>query len=168
MALFGPGFSQGSGALALLLLVPPLGAALQFQTQSLFAVDRPTLTSVLSGMRFAITVGASIGLTKAIGISGTAAAVVLGCLAQLAVQQGFVSRHLDGPMRFWPRRQLFAAAVGYALGFGVARILDASLTAPWGWSSGWSRGRWPIWLACSHRGAVAKGSRARRLRCRRG
>ncbi len=148
MALFGPGFSRGSGALALLLLVPVLGAALQFQTQSLFAVDRPTLTSVLSGMRFAITVGASIGLTAAIGITGTAAAVVLGCLAQLAVQQRFVSSHLDGSMlRFWPRRQLFAAPVAYVLGFGVARILDASLTAPWGLALGLVAGS-AAFLAC--------------------
>jgi O-antigen/teichoic acid export membrane protein len=131
MTLFGPGFAQASGALALLLLVPVLATALVFQTQSLLAVDRPALTSVLSGMRLVITVSASIGLTQAIGITGTAAAVVLGYVVQLTVQYGFVAGHLESSLyRYWPHRQLLAPAIAYGFAFATARALDSALDGP--------------------------------------
>ncbi|MGH2965776.1 MAG: lipopolysaccharide biosynthesis protein [Solirubrobacterales bacterium] len=133
MGLFGPGFSQASGALVLLLLVPALATTIIFQSQALLAVDRPTLTSVLSVVRFMVTLSASVALTITIGITGTAIAVVLGFAVQLAAQLRFVTGHFETSIfRYWPHRQMIALVPAYVAGFAIARILDAAIVQPAG------------------------------------
>ncbi len=104
-----------------------------FQTQALLAVDRPTLTSVLSGVRLVVTLGASVALTIAIGITGTAAAVVLGFAVQLVAQFRYVARHLEATIfHYWPHRQMIALIPAYLAGFGVSRFLDTAIAQPAG------------------------------------
>ena len=118
---FRPGFSQASGALVLLLLVPGLATTMIFQTQALLAVDRPTLTSVLSVVRLVVTLSASVALTITIGITGTAAGVVLGFAVQLVAQFRFVTSHFETSIfQYWPHRQM-------------------SLCSPPIWRDSWSR-----------------------------
>lgn len=137
MNLFGPGFSQASGALVLLLLVPALATTLIFQTQALLAVDRPTLTSVLAIARLVVTLASSVALTNAFGITGTATAVVLGFLVQLTAQLRFVIRDFETSVfRYWPPRQMLALIPAYLAGFGLARTLDQSIVQPAGLLAG--------------------------------
>jgi O-antigen/teichoic acid export membrane protein len=141
MGLFGPGFSQASGALILLLLVPALATTMIFQSQALLAVDRPTLASVLSVVRFMVTLSASVALTITIGITGTAIAVVLGFAVQLAAQFRFVTGHFETSIfQYWPRRQIIALTPGYLAGFVVARILDGAIAQPVGLLAGLTAG----------------------------
>ena len=141
MGLFGPGFSQASGALVLLLLVPGLATTMIFQTQALLAVDRPTLTSVLSVARLVVTLSASVALTITIGITGTAAAVVLGLAVQLVAQFRFVTSHFEASIfHYWPHRQIIALIPAYLAGFVVARILDAAIAQPAGLLAGLTAG----------------------------
>jgi O-antigen/teichoic acid export membrane protein len=133
MRIFGPGFSQASGALVLVLLVPALATTMIFHTQALLAVNRPTLASVLSGVRLVVTVGASVALTLAFGITGTAAAVVIGFAVQVAAQLRFVAGHLEAPLfHYWPLRQMLALLPAYAAGFAVSRLLDSAIAQPAG------------------------------------
>lgn len=148
MGLFGPGFSQASGALVLLLLVPALATTMIFQTQALLAVDRPTLTSVLSVARLVVTLSASIALTITIGITGTAAAVVLGLAVQLAAQFRFVTSHFETSIfEYWPHRQMIALIPAYLAGFSVARIVDAAIAQPVGLLAGLAAGS-VAYVAC--------------------
>ncbi len=133
MNLFGPGFPRASGALALLLLVPALATTMVFQTQALLALERPTLTSVLSIGRLIVTVSASVGLTIAIGITGTAIGVLLGFVAILAAQLVYVRRDFERSLfHYWPHRQMLALVPAYASGFLVARLLDRAIAQPGG------------------------------------
>ncbi len=133
MGLFGPGFSRASDALVLLLFVPALATTMIFQTQALLAVNRPTLTSVLSVVRLVVTLSASVGLTIAIGITGTAAAVVLGFAVQLVAQFRYVAGHFEETIfEYWPHRQIIALVPAYLVGFAAARLLDTAIAQPAG------------------------------------
>ena len=148
MGLFGPGFTQASGALVLLLLVPVLATAMVFQTQALLAVDRPTLTSVLSVARLVVTVSASVALTITIGVTGTAAAVVLGLAVQLAAQYRYVVSHFEiSIFHYWPHRQMIALIPAYLAGFAAARLLDTEIAQPVGLLAGLSAGS-VTYVAC--------------------
>jgi O-antigen/teichoic acid export membrane protein len=137
MDLFGPGFSQASDALALILLVPPLATMIRIQQQALFALDRPLLSSVLALVRMAVTVSAGVVLTLRLGITGTALGTVAGCVVQLVIQLAVTRTHLAQPVRqLWPYRQLGALGVAYAAGFLVANVLDSAMPGLLGLSAG--------------------------------
>jgi O-antigen/teichoic acid export membrane protein len=128
MNLFGPGFSQASTALELTLLVSPLTVMVVLETQALLAVDRPLLSSWFSLLRMALTIGASVPLTIALGVTGPALGVLVGCTAQFAAQLAYMRRFLDGPIaRFWPKRAMFAVAISYGGGFAAARAVYSAL-----------------------------------------
>jgi O-antigen/teichoic acid export membrane protein len=128
MDLFGPGFSRASTALALTLLATPLTVMVVLETQTLLAVDRPLLSSGFSLVRMALTIGASIPLTIALGTTGPALGVLAGCAVQFVAQLLYLRRFLDGPVaRFWPKRSMLAVAVAYGGGFAAARAVDTEL-----------------------------------------
>ena len=141
MDLFGPGFDRASGALALVLLVPTLSLMSMLQTQALLAVDRPVITSVLSGMRMLVTIAATIPLTLALGLTGTALGAVIGCVVLLAAQFGALRPHLEGPVRrFYPYRNMAVLVLAYGAGFGAARVLDTTLDGAIGLLAGLAAG----------------------------
>jgi O-antigen/teichoic acid export membrane protein len=128
MALFGPGFSSASTALALVLLVPTISTMTNIQSDALLAVGRPFATTALAGARMAATVPLTIVLTIHLGVTGAALGITLGACVQLAVQFGVLRAHLSQPMlQLWPIRQLAGLAVAYAAGFAVARVVDSLL-----------------------------------------
>jgi O-antigen/teichoic acid export membrane protein len=133
MALFGSGFDRASGALALILAVPTLSLMTMLQTQALLAVDRPFVTSLLSVMRLVVTVATIVPLTIAIGLTGTALGMLIGCVVLLGAQFACLRRHLSGPVhRYWPYRNIIAVGLAYAAGFGAARAVDMTLDGPLG------------------------------------
>lgn len=133
MALFGPGFSSASTALAIVLLVPTISTMISIQSDALLAVGRPLATTALAGARMAATVPLTVVLTIQMGVTGAALGVTLGACVQLGIQFGVLRAHLSQPiLRLWPVRQLAGLAVAYAAGFAAARVLDYLLPGPLG------------------------------------
>ncbi len=127
LAIFGPGFDRAATVLALLTLYPALAAIVNAQTQALWAVNRPGLTSVVAIARMLLTVGLTIVLTPAIGITGPAIALLAGYLLDVVWRGLVLGRHLSQPLSaIWHWRERLALVVAYAAGFGAARaVLDA-------------------------------------------
>lgn len=125
--LFGPGFSAAVPSLVLLLLFPALASVTMTQTQALWAVDRPGLTSVVAIARMAVTVALLIVLTPRWNYLGPPLALLGGMLVG-AVAFGFVLRgHLTRPLRVtWPLRERFTLLVAYSAGFGAAHLVEAA------------------------------------------
>jgi O-antigen/teichoic acid export membrane protein len=126
--LLGPGFSRATPVLMLLIAYPALGSITTVQTQALFAVDRPGLTSVVSVVRMVLTIAATVLLTSAIGVAGPAIAL-LGGLALDIVWKSFVLRHyLSRSLHeIWPRRQRLALVGSYASGFATAYAVTEAI-----------------------------------------
>jgi O-antigen/teichoic acid export membrane protein len=128
MDLFGPGFSRASTALALTMLVTPMMSMIVLETQALLAMDRPLLASFFSVGRMLITIAASIPLTVALGVTGPALGVAVGCVCQLGAQLFYVRRYLSGPVsRFWPKRCMAIVVASYGAGFLASRAVYAEL-----------------------------------------
>ncbi len=133
MALFGPGFSSASTALSLVLLVPAISTMTNIQSDALLAVGRPLATTVLAGIRMAVTVPLTIALSISMGVTGAAIAVTAGACVQLAVQFAVLRAHLSQPMlALWPARQVAGLVVAYGGGFGSARLVDSLLPGAFG------------------------------------
>lgn len=121
MGLFGPGFSQGSDALAITLAVPPLATMLVATRLALLAEDRPLISSGLDVLGATASIGIAVALTPAMGLTGTALGITSGFGLQLALQLAVVRRHLSQPWReLWPLRQIAGLALACASGFVAA------------------------------------------------
>lgn len=125
MRVFGPGFEQGSWALAILVLVPPLSLLETAQKTVLLAVERPAATSVASVCQMVLTVAATFAATDWLGITGPAVALVGGFVAVIAIQ-GLMLRGIFA-VRFrtmFPLSHVAGALLAYASGFGAARLAE--------------------------------------------
>lgn len=133
LTLFGPGFARAAPAFVLLIAYPALAAVTSAQTQALWSVDKPGLTSVTALARLAVTVALTVMLTPRIGIAGPAIGLLAGFLLDMAWKtvalRPFLSRSLHVS---WPLRQRLALVVSYACGFGAARALERSLPSTGG------------------------------------
>jgi len=123
--LFGPGFSPAAPALVLLLFFPVLASVSITQTQALWAVNRPGLTSIVSLVRMAVTIVLLVVLTPEMNYAGPALALLAGMLVAILLF-GFALRdHLTRPLRAtWPLRERAALVAAYAGGFGAANAVE--------------------------------------------
>jgi O-antigen/teichoic acid export membrane protein len=122
MALFGPGFDQAQGALALTLLVPSLATMSNLQSHALFAVDRPITGTMVNIARMVVTVLSSIVFVAIFGITGAAVGLVAGCLVDIVLKALVMRPHLTTPMLvLWPPRQILGLVLAYAVGFAASR-----------------------------------------------
>jgi O-antigen/teichoic acid export membrane protein len=125
LRIFGPGFSQATTALALVILFPALASVTATQTQALWATSRPGRTSVIAFVRLAITLVLLIVLTPRIGIAGPAIALLAGYIASAILGGAALHPHLTRPLRAtWPLRERLALAASYAACFGAAHITE--------------------------------------------
>jgi O-antigen/teichoic acid export membrane protein len=129
MGVFGPGFSEGADALAILLLLPALAALQGIQGQTLLAaVGRPGTSTWISVARAVITLVLTIPLTAWLGATGTALGLVVGAVLVLPVTIRTARRHVSAPISRWcGPRDLLAVAAAYAGGFLAARAVDGAL-----------------------------------------
>ncbi|HET6997990.1 MAG TPA: lipopolysaccharide biosynthesis protein [Solirubrobacterales bacterium] len=128
LEIFGPGFDQAAPALVLLLLFPVLAAVTITQTQALWAVDRPGLTSIVAGVRLVVTVGLLVVLTPSMHFVGPPLALLAGMLVAAAIYGWFLRSHLTRPLRAtWPIRERLALVLAYAAGFGAAHGVEMAL-----------------------------------------
>src|SRR5262249_50600946 len=99
LLIFGPGFERAAPALVLLLFFPVLAAATVTQTQALWAVDRPGLTSGISLLRLLVTIALLVVLTPRMNMVGPAIALLAGLLVVLVLSGLALRRHLARPAR---------------------------------------------------------------------
>jgi O-antigen/teichoic acid export membrane protein len=125
LSFFGPGFGQAAPALALLAVFPALASITVAQTQALWAVDKPGVTSVIAIMRLLLTIALLIVLTPPLGVSGPAIAMLAGYMVVIALS-GYVLRpHLARGLRAsWPLRERLALLVSYTAGFLAAHGVE--------------------------------------------
>ncbi|MGV1050460.1 MAG: lipopolysaccharide biosynthesis protein, partial [Solirubrobacterales bacterium] len=130
LGIFGPGFSPAAPALVLLLFFPVLASITQTQTQGLWAVDRPGLTSLVALLRLAVTVVLLVVLTPSMNYAGPAIALLAGMLLAAVLFGLAFRRHLAAPLRAsWPRRERLALVLAYGAGFAVAHAIERALPA---------------------------------------
>jgi O-antigen/teichoic acid export membrane protein len=133
MSLYGAGFTRGSTALAILLVLPAFLTTASMQTHALLAVNRPLATTAVSLARAAVTVGSGIALSLWLGISGMALAIALGGAVQLVLQYRATRSHIITPLlQLWPARQLLGLTIAYAGGFAASYGLDRIVPEPVG------------------------------------
>lgn len=130
LKIFGSGFDAAAPALALLAVYPALASVTVTQTQGLWAVDRPGLTSLIAIARLVLTIALLVVLTPHMHMVGPALSLLVG-FAVVIVLSGLALRgHLERPLRAtWPRRERLILVLAYAAGFGAAHAVEG-LTVP--------------------------------------
>jgi O-antigen/teichoic acid export membrane protein len=122
MELFGPGFDEGAGALAILLLMPALATLSSSQNMALLSLDRPLTMTWITLARMVTILVASTALTLSMGPTGTALGVICGYAVDLALQLLVTRRHLATPLHvLWPAREVAGLVVAYTVGFAASR-----------------------------------------------
>jgi O-antigen/teichoic acid export membrane protein len=125
LSIFGPGFNAAAPALALLMLFPVMASITVTQTQALWAVNRPGLTSLIALARLVVTIALLVVLTPAMHMVGPALALLSGFLVVIVLSGVALRRHLARPLRVtWPIRERLALAPAYAAGFAAAHAVQ--------------------------------------------
>ena len=125
LGIFGPGFDAAAPALALLMLFPVMASITVTQTQALWAVNRPGLTSLIALARLVVTIALLVVLTPATHMVGPALALLSGFLVVIVLSGAALRRHLARPLRAtWPIRERLALVAGYAAGYAAAHALQ--------------------------------------------
>ncbi|HEY6549573.1 MAG TPA: lipopolysaccharide biosynthesis protein [Solirubrobacterales bacterium] len=126
--IFGPGFSRAAPALILLALFPALASVTVTQTQALWAVNRPGLTSIIAAVRLAVTIALLVLLTPIIELVGPALALLASYLVVVVLSGVALRHHLTRPLRAtWPLRERFVLVVAYVAGFAAAHAVEVAL-----------------------------------------
>lgn len=129
MEVFGQGFVEASDALIFLLLVPPLAICSFVQFQSMWALDRPVASSVISLVRAAVGLPLMVVLTWQMGIVGCAIGQAAAYGVGLVVTTVITARGMTVPLRqLFTVRQAVAIPVAYTAGFAAAQAVDQVLT----------------------------------------
>jgi O-antigen/teichoic acid export membrane protein len=127
LKIFGPGFDAAAPALVLLALYPAMASVTVTQTQALWAVDRPGLTSLVAIARLAVTIGLLVVLTPMMHMVGPALALLGGFLVVIVLSGLALRHHLARPLRAtWPLREQLVLLVSYAAGFGAAHLVQGT------------------------------------------
>jgi O-antigen/teichoic acid export membrane protein len=133
LAIFGPGFGQATPALVLLALFPVLASVGVTQTQALWAVDRPGLTSIFSLIRLVVTIGLLVALTARMNMVGPALALLAGYLVVVVLSGLALRHHLTRPLRAtWPVRERLVLVFAYGVGFGAAHGVEHAIPSGFG------------------------------------
>jgi O-antigen/teichoic acid export membrane protein len=128
LKIFGPGFSSAAPALVLLLLFPALTSMTATQTQALWAVGRPGLTSFIQFARLAVTLGLTALLTPMMGVTGPAIALIAGYLVVVVWNTVAIHPMLARPIHeTWRLREQVALVAAYATGFGAANLAERAV-----------------------------------------
>jgi O-antigen/teichoic acid export membrane protein len=128
MNVFGPGFSAGATALAIILLYQAVHAVDSIHVTALYVANRPFLTTIASGV--AMVAGITVSVLGAIwmGVAGPALGLVVSALVGIAVMHGAVRSLLVTPLsQLWPARQMVAIVVAYVAGFAASYAVDRAL-----------------------------------------
>jgi O-antigen/teichoic acid export membrane protein len=133
LGLFGTGFGRAAPALVLLALYPAFASITVTQTQALWAVNRPGLTSLIALGRLVVTIVLLVVLTPQIHMVGPAISMLAGYVVVVVLSGLALRAHLTRRLReSWPIWQRLVLLVAYAAGFGAARGVEEWLPSTWG------------------------------------
>jgi O-antigen/teichoic acid export membrane protein len=133
MDLFGPGFSAGANALALLLLWQALALTNGIQASALWSANRPLVATAAAGVRMAVSLAVGIVASLRFGVSGPAIGLVCGHLAGMLVLLPHTRRQLSQPLHvLFPWIEFQAIVLAYVAGFAGARLVDVTVGGPIG------------------------------------
>jgi len=125
LEVFGPGFGRATTALALLVLFPALCSIIASQTQALFAVNRPGLTSIVGVTSSVVVIILTFVLTPRIGITGPAIALLVGLVLDVIWRTIVLLPFLSQPIHaMWSLRERFALVAAYAAGFATSNLVE--------------------------------------------
>jgi O-antigen/teichoic acid export membrane protein len=128
MSIYGQGFASATTAFAYLAFVPGVITLSAVQSHALFAEDRGLLTSLFGTARTVATLLSAVLLTRAYGVSGMGAGMLIGACAQLAPLSLRLPRLLDGPLHeLWRPREVLSLLGAGAVGFATARAISDGL-----------------------------------------
>ena len=128
LGLFGPGFSRAVPALVLLAAYPALASVTVTQTQALWAVNRPGVTSLIALLRLVVAIALLVALTPSMHMVGPAVAMLAGFVVVIVLSGWALRGHLTRPLRAtWPLRQMAVLPFAYGAGFGAAHGVEAVL-----------------------------------------
>jgi O-antigen/teichoic acid export membrane protein len=131
MQLMGAGFGQGAGALAFVMLLPPLMTSSEVQGMALVSHNRPLMNSALTGIRMVVVIVVTLLLIPPLGITAPALALCVGAALEVGTKFVITSNWVHTPMReLWPLRQQVGVVLAYVAGFASARGIDSAITAP--------------------------------------
>lgn len=130
LGIFGPGFGRAAPALVLLALFPALASVSVTQTQALWAVNRPGLTSVIAFLRLLAAVAMLVLLTPSMHMVGPALALLAGYVIVIVLSGLALRAHLAQPMgATWPLRERFALCIAYASGFAASHAVESAIAS---------------------------------------
>lgn len=128
LEIFGPGFSRATAALALLVLFPALASITATQTQALYAVGRPGLTSTVGVARLVVVIILTVVLTPRMGITGPAIALLAGFVFDVVWRTIVLLPFLSRPIHeTWPLRERLTLVVAYAVGFAASNLAEHAI-----------------------------------------
>jgi O-antigen/teichoic acid export membrane protein len=131
MQLMGPGFEQAAGALALVMLLPPLMTTSDVQGMAFISRDRPLLNSAITVGRMIFVIGLTVALIPGLGIEGPALALCLGAVLEVSAKFVLTTRWSHTPLRqLWRFRQRAGIMLAYVAGYAVAKGLDTLIASP--------------------------------------
>jgi O-antigen/teichoic acid export membrane protein len=128
LELFGPGFARAVPALALLAIYPALASVTVTQTQALWAVNRPGVTSLIALLRLVVAIALLVFLTPGMHMVGPALAMLVGFVVVIVLSGWVLRGHLARPLRAtWPLREMLVLPLAYGAGFGAAHGVQTLL-----------------------------------------
>jgi O-antigen/teichoic acid export membrane protein len=128
MSIYGHGFASATNAFAYLAFVPGVMTLSALQSHALFAEGRGLLASRYALGRTATTLVAATLLTRAYGISGMGAGMLIGACAQLLPLGARLPHVLEGTVReLWTPREGISLVSAAIAGFIAARAISATL-----------------------------------------
>jgi O-antigen/teichoic acid export membrane protein len=128
MAIFGPGFSAASTALAILLLAPCLSLLQTIQETILLATERPGRVSMASIGQMIATVVGTLILTPRIGVSGPAVGLLAGFATAIVIQTVVLHGTYGAPVRsLFPLRHAIGPIAAYFAAFAVSRLCSEAI-----------------------------------------
>jgi O-antigen/teichoic acid export membrane protein len=131
LELFGPGFARAVPALVLLAIYPALASVTVTQTQALWAVNRPGITSLIAFLRLVVAIALLVVLTPSMHMVGPSVAMLAGFVIVIVLSGWVLRGHLTRPLRAtWPLRQMVVLPLAYGAGFGAAHGIEELLPSP--------------------------------------
>ncbi len=128
MSVFGPGFSQGAGALPFILVLPAISIVAAMLGTALFSVDRLVTSTLITIVGKLVVIGLTFVLPLWLGITGAAVALVVGYTLETVWMAWVVRPYLTRSLaELWPPREVLAVVLASSAGFAVARAVDSSL-----------------------------------------
>jgi O-antigen/teichoic acid export membrane protein len=126
LSIFGPGFSEASGAFAILLLLFSLSVLAMCFAQGIVATGHPHQLTITAVIRFVLALGLLVPGAIWFGSLGAALGLFVSTVVEVVILVWLLVRYV-GPHCMPGTRFNVALAVAVTASFGVSRVIDLAL-----------------------------------------